>query len=138
MEQNELSFSSLNYLEAVHRLHKQTGCVHSIDLANDLHVSKPSVTRAVKLLEEEGLIHKNACGEIILTGKGLTAAESLCTRCRALREFFDQTIGDSSGLSVQEVGRLSYSMSDKIMDAIQMYLEKANPIDRRMSGSFCG
>lgn len=123
MEDNELSCSSLNYLDSIYRQSKLTGSVHSVNIANDLNVTKPSVTRAVKILIEEGLVYKNSRGEISLTDEGNAAAKSLSDKCNTLREFFNKTIGNICGIPTQEIGRFSYSMSDEVMDRIQTYLK---------------
>ena len=135
MNQNELSFSNLTYLEAIYRLYGHTGCVHPVDLANDLQVSKPSVTRALRLLTEEGLIRKNSCGEILATQKGASIAKKLCEKCKTLRALFEKTIGPISKFSCREAIRLSYSMSDEIVHAIQTYL--AQSVDSDVPAVIC-
>lgn len=137
MDQNELSFSSLTYLEAIYRLHRHTGSVHPVDLANDLQVSKPSVTRAIRLLADEGLVRKSPCGEIIMTEQGLSAAEALCEKCRALRAFLKQTIGLAFDPSCREIVKLSYSMSEEIARAIKIYLEKTPSADCSVPVAAC-
>ena len=133
MEQNELSFSGMTYLEAICRLFGRTGCVHSADVANDLQVSRPSVTRAVKLLSNEGLIQKNSRDEIVPTQNGLSAAEELNEKYITIKTFFSRTIGNCD-LSFRETIKLSYFMSDKIVRAIRTYLQSgksAQSVNRR-------
>lgn len=137
LEQNELSFSSLCYLETIYRLHGQTGIVRSVDLANALQVSRPSVTRAVKLLADGGLVYKNFCGEIILTSKGFADAQSSCARCDTLREFFHRTVGDTYGLSARQISRVSYLLNDQMMEAIRNYLGQADSVDCLAAGILC-
>lgn len=48
--------SAENYLEAILSLHERHGLVRSIDIANELHFSKPSVSVAMKKLRESGYI----------------------------------------------------------------------------------
>lgn len=122
MNYRTLSHSSLKYLDSIDRLGRQRGCVHPIDLARDLKVTKPSVTKAVKLLADNGLVCKNPRGEIGLTAQGVAAAEALRGRCRVLHEFFESTVGESCELSRQELRCLSCSLSDEAIDAIQAYL----------------
>lgn len=126
MNQNELSFSNLTYLEAIYRLYRYNRSVHPVDMANDLQVSKPSVTRAIRLLTDQELIQKGACGEIIMTKQGISIAEALCERCKALKAFLEQTIGFTSQPPYKELVRLSYSMNEETVHAIQSYLKKTN------------
>ena len=48
--------SAENYLETILSLHETQGLVRSIDIANHLHFSKPSVSVAMKKLRESGYI----------------------------------------------------------------------------------
>ena len=48
--------SGEDYLESILKIEREKGAVRSIDVANDLHVSKPSVSRAIHILEERGFI----------------------------------------------------------------------------------
>ena len=54
--------SAEDYLEAILILKNEKGLVHSIDVARHLEYSKPSVSRAVKLLREEGHVAMSADG----------------------------------------------------------------------------
>ncbi|MFA7366351.1 MAG: MarR family transcriptional regulator, partial [Synergistaceae bacterium] len=59
--------SGENYLETILILRERNGTVRSIDIANELGYAKPSVSRAVKLLEKKGLIVMEHNGELVLT-----------------------------------------------------------------------
>ena len=54
---NEIYESGEDYLETILRLKQQLGQVRSIDIARDLDYSKPSVSRAMKILSEKGLVY---------------------------------------------------------------------------------
>ena len=69
--------SAENYLEAILSLHERHGLVRSIDIANELDFSKPSVSVAMKNLRENGYIHMDADGYITLTEKGREIAEMI-------------------------------------------------------------
>ena len=66
----QIKESAENYLEAILILKKEKGNVRSIDIANDLGVTKPSVSVAMKSFREEGYIVTDADGGISLTQKG--------------------------------------------------------------------
>ena len=59
--------SAENYLETILILKQRNGAVRSIDIANELDFSKPSVSVAMKNLRENGYIHMDADGYITLT-----------------------------------------------------------------------
>ena len=66
-----------DYLEAVFMLQKQNGYVRCVDVAKQLRVKKPSVSRAVKELSRSDHLVKNADGTLSLTVLGLQIAEQI-------------------------------------------------------------
>ena len=66
-----------DYLETVFMLQKQKGYVRCVDVAEQLGVKKPSVSRAVKELSKSGHIMKTANGTLSLTEQGLQLAEQV-------------------------------------------------------------
>ena len=66
-----------DYLEAVFMLQKQNGYVRCVDVAEQLGVKKPSVSRAVKELIKSGHLVKNADGTLSLTDSGLQIATQI-------------------------------------------------------------
>ena len=78
--------SAENYLESILVIKKQRGAVRSIDIANDLGVSKPSVSVAMKNFREEGYITVDENGYIDLTEKGLKIANRVYERHEIISE----------------------------------------------------
>lgn len=72
--------SAENYLETILILKNRGGVVRSVDIANELDFSKPSVSVAMKNLRENGYIEMDADGYILLTVKGLEIAEKIYER----------------------------------------------------------
>lgn len=62
--------SAENYLEAILMIKLKKGYVRSIDVANQLNFTKPSVSVAMKNFREEGYITMDSEGSITLTEKG--------------------------------------------------------------------
>jgi Mn-dependent DtxR family transcriptional regulator len=75
-----------DYLEAVFMLQKQNGYVRCVDVAEQLGVKKPSVSRAVKELSKSGHLVKNADGALSLTETGLQLAEQIYEKHRLFTE----------------------------------------------------
>lgn len=61
--------SGENYLETILMLHQKQGYVRSIDIANELGFTKPSVSRAMSILKNDGYIVVESSGNIVLTMK---------------------------------------------------------------------
>lgn len=62
--------SGENYLETILILSRRKGTVRSIDIANELAFTKPSISRAMSLLRENGYILMDKDGLITLTPCG--------------------------------------------------------------------
>lgn len=72
--------SAENYLEAILMIKKEKGEVRSIDIVNRLNFSKPSVSVAMKQLEQNGYIERDSAGHISLLPPGQKIAESIYER----------------------------------------------------------
>lgn len=81
-----LTSSMEDYLEAVFMLQKQKGYVRCVDVAEQLGVKKPSVSRAVKELSKSGHLVKNDDGALSLTEQGLQLAEQIYEKHRFFTE----------------------------------------------------
>ena len=80
--------SAEDYLERILVLKNQNGKVISIDIANSMNYSKPSISRAMKNLKEAGYIVINSKGEIELTENGSKIANRIYERHILLTNYF--------------------------------------------------
>ena len=76
--------SAEGYLETILMIHQKKGSVRSIDIANELQFSKPSVSVAMKNLRENGYIEMAKDGEISLLPPGLAIAQKIYERHQVL------------------------------------------------------
>ena len=65
------------YLETIYILEIDHGHAHVVDIAEHLGITKPSVTKAMDKLKQEGLINKESYGHITLTEKGGAVAKKI-------------------------------------------------------------
>ena len=78
--------SAENYLEAILILKQKNGMVRSVDIANYLSISKPSVSVAMKAFREERYISVDDSGYITLTDRGMTIAEKIYERHQVIAQ----------------------------------------------------
>jgi len=102
--------SGENYLETILILQKTKEHVRSIDVANALSISKPSVSRAVSNLKKTGYLLVSENGYLQLTEKGLEIAKQIYEKHRFLTEFF-MDIGVSESTAVTEACRMEHVIS---------------------------
>ena len=83
----EIQKSSEDYLETMLMMQKKHGFIRSIDVAEHLGVTKPSVSYATKRLRENGYITMDKTGLITLEPSGLAIAQEMLDRHRTLTNF---------------------------------------------------
>ena len=79
--------SAEDYLETMLMMQEQHGYIRSVDVAEHLGVTKPSVSYATKRLRENGYLTMDATGLITLTEKGLKIATEMYERHKLLSDF---------------------------------------------------
>ena len=111
------------YLETVLVLSQQKEKVHSIDVANYLNYSKPSVSRAVKNLKENGYLIMQEDDSLILTEKGLEIAERIYERHQMLSDFFI-LIGVDKDTAIQDACKIEHDLSIETFSAIKKHIQE--------------
>jgi len=118
--------SAEDYLEAVLRLRERRGTVRSIDIANDLHFSKPSVSIAMKKLRESGYIEMDADGLITLLPAGEAIAQRIYERHKLLTEFFVR-LGVREEVAAADACKVEHDLSDETFQKIKEHAQNRRP-----------
>lgn len=116
--------SGENYLETILKLKEQNGSVRSVDIAHELNFSKPSVSRAIGILKEEGYVLVQAKGEIELTDKGRKKAESVYERHTLLTEFLQRVAAVDQETAEEDACRMEHILSEKVFAGIKEFMRK--------------
>ena len=111
------------YLETIYVLSKEKSAVRSIDIAEHMNYSKPSVSRAVARLKEEGYITVDESGHITLTESGRAVANKIYERHMVLTNFLMQ-LGVRPEVATEDACRLEHAISDESLAAIKAYIQK--------------
>lgn len=117
--------SAENYLETIYILNTRNGSCRSIDIANELGYSKPSVSIAMKNLRENGYIDVMGDGNIVLLAPGLEIANKLYKRHTMLTDFLIR-IGVSPALASEDACRIEHILSEESIAAISKHLDELN------------
>ena len=115
--------SAENYLETILMLSKKQSYVRSIDIANELNFSKPSVSVAMKNLRSSGHILVDDAGHITLTEDGLKIAESILERHSVLSKMLIR-LGVSEEIAAEDACRIEHVISKESFDAIKAHIEQ--------------
>ena len=116
--------SGENYLETILMLKERRGTVRSIDVARELNFSKPSVSRAMGILREDGFITMEGSGEIKLTETGRAKAEEIYGRHRLLTAFLQEVAGVSDEMAEENACRMEHILDQEVVDGINRYMRQ--------------
>lgn len=120
--------SGENYLETILVLHNRQGYVRSIDIANELEFTKPSISRAMGILKNEGYITVEPSGNIVLTEKGYAKASAVFERHRLITQFLEITLGLEHDLAEQDACRIEHIIAEETFLRLKRYVQKhGNP-----------
>lgn len=111
------------YLETIYILSCENECVRSIDVADYMGYSKPSVSRAVGLLKKAGLLTMEKNGCLRLTEEGKVTAKKVFERHTVLSRFL-AFIGVDGEIAAKDACRMEHVVSDETVLSIQTFLEK--------------
>ena len=109
--------ASEDYLETMLMLQESHGYIRSIDIAEHLGVTKPSVSYATKRLRENGYITMDKDGLITLTESGMTIARKMFQRHKILTEVFVK-MGVDPETAAEDACKIEHDLSQATFDAI--------------------
>lgn len=108
------------YLETVFRLSCIQNGVRSIDVAEEMGVKKPSVSRAVSLLKQGGYLEMDENGLLRLTASGREVAEKTYERHKVLTEFF-VLLGVDPYVAATDACKVEHHISDETFESIKLH-----------------
>ena len=109
------------YLESIYVLLKQNGYVRSIDIAEYMGYSKPSISRAMGLLKDGDFIKIAKDGSITLTRAGIAVAEKIYERHTLLSNLLIR-LGVSPNTASEDACKLEHAISDESFEAIKNFV----------------
>ena len=109
--------ASEDYLETMLMMKEKHGYIRSIDIAEYLGVTKPSVSYATKRLRESGYITMDKEGLITLTEQGMSIASSMLDRHQTLTRFL-MALGVDRETAEADACKMEHDLSDKTYNAI--------------------
>jgi len=111
------------YLETIYQLSQTNPAVRSIDVAESMGYSKPSVSRAVGLLKQGGYLETDKDGFLSLTESGRAAAEKIFERHKVLSRML-VLLGVNPQIAVEDACKIEHVISEETFDAIKLHIEK--------------
>lgn len=112
------------YLETILVLKSEHGSVRSVDVARALSFSKPSVSRAIGILKDEGYVTVEENGELNLTEAGRARAIAIYERHRYITKFLAGVLGVPHETAEADACRIEHIISQETFDKIKEYLAR--------------
>ena len=118
----QLQESGEMYLETIYVLSKSKGAVRSLDVAEYMNFSKPSVSRAVGLLKSGGYLLMDKEGLLTLTDSGRAVAEKIYERHTLLTAFLTH-LGVDPKVAAEDACKMEHVISDESFAAIKRHAQ---------------
>ena len=114
------------YLETIYILTKKNHDVRSLDVAEYMNFSKPSVSRAVGLLKQGGYITVDSDGYLHLTDLGEQIATKIYERHTLLSDWLT-ALGVDPTIAAEDACRMEHVISAETFEALKLHAEKNSP-----------
>ena len=114
--------SAEDYLETILRLREQKGAVRSVDVAEEMGFSKPSVSVAMKKLRESGHVTVDDSGHLALTAEGEAVAKTIYQRHRVLKKLLTD-FGVEEETAAEEACQIEHVISESTMEKIRKAMD---------------
>ena len=114
--------SAENYLETILVLKRSLGKVRSIDIVRALNFSKPSISRAVRLLKEDGYITVDSDGWIELEPKG----EAIAERHELITQWLIM-LGVNPEVASQDACKMEHDLSAETFELLKSHIAAEHP-----------
>lgn len=109
------------YLETIYQLSMKQPAVRSIDVAEALNYSRPSVSRAVGLLKQDGYLEMDEDSFLLLTELGRRTAEKIYERHTVLTAAL-MALGVDEETAAEDACKIEHVISEKTLTAIKSYI----------------
>ena len=116
--------SGEDYLETILRLSNRQGKVKSIDIANEMEYSKPSVSRAMKILQEKGYVFMDERKYVHLTMEGKERAERIYQRHPLIKGALEELLGVSPRVAEKDACRIEHVLSEETVSRLEVLMHE--------------
>lgn len=120
----DYSESTEHYLKTILKLQMRLNCVHAVDIAREMNVTKASVSRALKKFKANGDITVAQDGGIVLNPCGYAAASKVSETYRDLVAVLER-IGVSDGTAQEDACRMEHALSEETHRRLKEYFSDA-------------
>ena len=114
------------YLETIYTLSLNSTSVRSINVAEALNYSRPSISRAVGLLKKDGYLLMDEEGFLTLTEEGRALAERIYERHTVLTAALE-ALGVDKETAAEDACKIEHDISDRTFEVIKAHMKTYMP-----------
>jgi Mn-dependent DtxR family transcriptional regulator len=118
--------SGEDYLETILIIKNRKGYVRAVDIADTRSISRPSVSRAVSVLQKNGLITIAPDGAIDLTAEGSRRAKDIYERHLFIRKLFTDVLGVSEKTAEADACKIEHALSDETYSKLKELIQNSS------------
>jgi len=111
-----------DYIEIISNYLAKYGKIRAIDIANELNVSRASVSEALKRLADQNLINYGRYGSIEITEKGKIAADNVIKRHNTLYRFLHNYLNLDTKEASENACKIEHVITDKFMENLEKFM----------------
>ena len=131
-----LSANMEDYLEAIYKLAEETGVSRVSSIAEALGVKRPSVSKALKRLQREGLVTHTPYGGAAVTVRGKQVALAQVRSHRALTRFLEQVLALSPELAEHDACLMEHAISHETVERLVKFIDYLEQHGQRTVAGF--
>jgi len=119
----ELSENMENYLEVIHDLEKTNKVARGKDIADRLNIQRASVSGALKILKDKGLVNYDPYSYVTLTPKGKAIARNVAHRHTVIRDFLHTVLQVDNETAESTACRMEHAIDEKTLDRLVSFIQ---------------
>ncbi len=123
MNENHMTRSLEDYLEAIYNLEKINGSARVTDLAREMNVSKPSANQALITLSGMGFVQYEKYEPVTLTEQGALRAQEILRLHTLLRCFLIEALGVDGKIAERDACKMEHVISRETIEGIMKYMK---------------
>ncbi|MBN2588737.1 MAG: metal-dependent transcriptional regulator [Sedimentisphaerales bacterium] len=131
IKNEKLSSSLEDYLEAIYNLAGENNITRSKDIAEDIGVSRASVTGALRALKEKNLVNYKPYNYISLTESGKLAAAEIANKHEILKSFFIEILDVNKDVAQQAACKAEHALGSDITERLLSFVEFMGKSNRK-------
>lgn len=120
----KLTASLEDYLEIICNFENSKKQIKAVDISKELHISRASVTEALKKLADKGLVNYGRYETISLTNEGKNIAQKVVSKHAVLQQFFEQVLDLSSEEASYNACKIEHIITDNAFAKISKLVTK--------------